>query len=65
MKHFERLELLERFERFGVTPRVWTDFGGEFRMPSGRKKGVVDERAEKVFSGIQAASHWGVAQRSL
>jgi hypothetical protein len=45
----------------GVTPRVWTDFGGEFRMPSGRKKGVVDERAEKVFSGIQAAGHWGVA----
>jgi len=35
----------------GVTPRVWTDFGGEFRMPSGRKKGVVDERAEKVFYG--------------
>jgi hypothetical protein len=49
----------------GLTPRVWTDFGGEFRMPSGRKKGVVDERAEKVFSGIQAASDWGVAQRSL
>jgi hypothetical protein len=44
-----------------VTPRVWTDFGGKFRMPSGRKKGVVDERAEKVFSGIQAAGHWGVA----
>jgi hypothetical protein len=41
----------------GVTPRVWTDFGGEFRMPSGRKEGV-DERAEKVFRGIQATGHW-------
>src|SRR5262245_28212904 len=30
-------------------------------MPSGRKKEVVDERAEKVFSGIQATGSWGVA----
>jgi len=36
-------------------------FWGEFRMPSGRKKEVVDERAEKVFSGIQATGGWGVA----
>src|SRR5215813_6963871 len=36
-------------------------FWGEFRMPSGRKKEVVDERAEKVFSGIQATGSWGVA----
>jgi hypothetical protein len=54
------LELLERFERlepfggYGVTPSVWTDFGAEFRMPSGEKKGVIDERAEEVFGGIQA-----------
>jgi hypothetical protein len=38
----------------GVNPSVWTDFGAEFRMPSGEKKGVVDERAEEVFGGIQA-----------
>jgi hypothetical protein len=38
----------------GVNPSVWTDFGGEFRMPSGEKKGVIDERAEEVFGGIQA-----------
>jgi hypothetical protein len=36
-------------------------FGGEFRMPSGRKEGVVDERAEKVFTGIQATGHRGIA----
>jgi hypothetical protein len=35
-------------------------FEREFRMPKGRKKGVIDERAEKVFSGIQAASNWRV-----
>jgi hypothetical protein len=29
-------------------------FGGEFRMPSGEKKGAIDERAEEVFGGIQA-----------
>jgi hypothetical protein len=40
-------------------------FGREFRMPRGRKKGVIDERAEKVFSGIQAASHRRVDERSL
>jgi hypothetical protein len=43
---------LDRFER-------------EFRMPKGRKKGVIDERAEKVFSGIQAASNWRVDERGL
>jgi hypothetical protein len=49
----------------------WTDpqsldrFVREFRMPRGRKKGVIDERAEKVFSGIQAASHWRVDERGL
>jgi hypothetical protein len=48
------LERVERIERFGVNPSVWTDFGGEFRMPSGEKKGVIDERAEEVFGGIQA-----------
>jgi hypothetical protein len=37
----------------------------EFRMPRGRRKGVIDERAEKIFSGIQAASHWRVDERSL
>jgi hypothetical protein len=40
--------------QIGVNPSVWTDFGAEFRMPSGEKKGVVDERAEEVFGGIQA-----------
>jgi hypothetical protein len=29
-------------------------FDGEFRMPSGEKKGAIDERAEEVFGGIQA-----------
>jgi hypothetical protein len=37
--------------------RVWE----EFRMPSGEKKGVVDERAEELFGGIQATGSWGVA----
>jgi len=30
--------------------RFWWEFG----MPSGEKKGVVDERAKEVFGGIQA-----------
>jgi len=38
----------------GLNPSVWTVFGGEFRMPSGEKKGVADERAEEVFAGVQA-----------
>jgi hypothetical protein len=50
----KRIERFELFERLGVNPSVWTDFGAEFRMPSGEKKGVVDERAEEVFGGIQA-----------
>jgi hypothetical protein len=29
-------------------------FGGELRMPRREKKGVIDERAEEVFGGIQA-----------
>jgi hypothetical protein len=36
-------------------------FWGEFRMPSGEKKGVVDESAEESFGGIQAAGSWRVA----
>jgi hypothetical protein len=51
MRGFERFEL---FERIGLNPSVWTDFGGEFRMPSGEKKGVADERAKEVFAGVQA-----------
>ncbi len=35
-------------------PLSLDNFGGEFRMPSGEKKGVIDERAEEVFGGIQA-----------
>src|SRR5437667_10071691 len=50
---------------------MWSDplslnrFGGEFRMPSREKKGVLDERAEEVFAGIQAASNRGVAEWRL
>ena len=50
----ELFERLERFKRLGLNPSVWTVFGGEFRMPSGEKKGVADERAEEVFAGVQA-----------
>jgi hypothetical protein len=45
----------------------WSDplsldrFGEEFRMPSGEKKGVVDEGAEEVFGGIQAAGSRRIA----
>jgi hypothetical protein len=35
-------------------PLSLDNFGAEFRMPSGEKKGVIDERAEEVFGGIQA-----------
>jgi hypothetical protein len=42
------------YKQSGVNLLVWTDFRGEFRMPSGEKKGVIDERAEEVFGGIQA-----------
>jgi hypothetical protein len=37
-----------------IEPLSLDKFGAEFRMPSGEKKGVVDERAEEVFGGIQA-----------
>jgi hypothetical protein len=40
-------------------------FGGEFRMPSGEKKGVIDERAEEFFGGIQKAGTRGIAQWRL
>jgi len=50
----KRFEPFERLEWFGLNPSVWTVFGGEFRMPSGEKKGVADERAEEVFAGVQA-----------
>ena len=39
-------------------------FEREFRMPW-NEKGVTDTRAEKVFSGIQAASNWRVDERGL
>jgi hypothetical protein len=65
-RHFEDLEIWKEARR--LTKEIyhltsgpkWSDplsldrFGGEFRMPSGEKKGVVDERAEEVFGGIQA-----------
>src|SRR4029450_1049656 len=35
-------------------PLSLDNFGAEFRMPSGEKKGVIDERAEEVFGG----DHW-------
>jgi len=50
----KELLLLLRLGPAGLNPSVWTVFGGEFRMPSGEKKGVADERAEEVFAGVQA-----------
>jgi hypothetical protein len=51
---FVRINLLSAISIPGLNPSVWTVFGGEFRMPSGEKKGVADERAEEVFAGVQA-----------
>jgi hypothetical protein len=56
LKDEKPVQTVQAVHRFTLewTPSVWTDFGAEFRMPSGEKKGVVDERAEEVFGGIQA-----------
>jgi hypothetical protein len=51
---WDDLNCLNYSNGFGVNPSVWTDSEAEFRMPSGERKGVVDERAEEVFGGIQA-----------
>ena len=61
------LNRLRCFGTTGTSGTIWSEplsldnFGAEFRMPSGEKKGVGDERAEELFGGIQATGGGGVA----
>jgi hypothetical protein len=61
----KRFELFERFERLGVNPHSWTDFGESLECRAEKRKEWLDERGEEVFAGIQAAGDRGVARWRL